>query len=201
MRKRREARTDINDTLLLFREKRKWQIALRRYVLEKQKCSFYAPYFGLDNISFRKWIEFQFDGTLNWENFGEAWQLDHIVPVTYFNFNNPEDLRLCWNFINIRAARVNKQTNNELDALSAKAYFEALYRNTAIPVCQLMVDKISHIEQTRVQINIGPEAFLKENKFHIESLWALGPYEFDKLNDGHTLHEILEEKKFLNKFG
>ena len=66
---------EVTGSVLTFREKRKWQIALRRYVLEKNKSSFYAPYFGLGIETFRKWIEVQFDSETNWENFSESWQL------------------------------------------------------------------------------------------------------------------------------
>ena len=68
-----------------FNEKRKWQIALRRYVLEKNKSSQYARYFGLPIYMFRNWIELQFDESLNWDNFSTAWQFDHIVPIALFD--------------------------------------------------------------------------------------------------------------------
>src|SRR5690606_10922137 len=97
---------ELTPELLQFREKRKWQIALRRYVLERNKSSFYAPYFGLDSEKFRNWIERQFDADLNWENFSSAWQFDHVVPLAYFDFSAEEDLRLCWNFTNIRIEKL-----------------------------------------------------------------------------------------------
>ena len=89
------------DAKFVFNEKRKWQIALRRYIIAGFKCFNYAPYFGIDAANFRKWIEIQFDKDTNWENFSKAWQFDHIVPVAYFNLKDEVDLKLCWNFINI----------------------------------------------------------------------------------------------------
>ena len=71
-RKRWTAQTEVNEELLTFREKRKWQIALRRYVIEQNRSSFYAPYFGLDIKSFRDWIEVQFDRGMNWDNFSKV---------------------------------------------------------------------------------------------------------------------------------
>jgi hypothetical protein len=46
-RKRWTAKTEVDASLLQFREKRKWQIALRRYILERNKSTYYAPFFGL----------------------------------------------------------------------------------------------------------------------------------------------------------
>ena len=79
------AQTEITDSLIRFREKKKWQLSYRRYVLEKMPSEAYAPYFGLDVEGFRQWIALQFTPELNWSNFATAWQLDHIVPVTYIS--------------------------------------------------------------------------------------------------------------------
>src|SRR6188474_3101936 len=99
-RKRWTPKAEITDELLKSREKRKWQVALRRYVLDKNLSPAYAWYFGLSIDQFRNWIEIQFTEGLSWENFGSAWQFDHVIPVAYFDFSLEEDLLLCWNFIN-----------------------------------------------------------------------------------------------------
>src|SRR4051812_18265828 len=96
-----------------FNDKRKWQIALRRYVLEQQMTSTYAPFFGLDISNFREWIQLQFINDMSWENFGKTWQLDHIVPVAYFDFQDLTDLKLCWNFLNIRVVSSDKSSRKE----------------------------------------------------------------------------------------
>ena len=127
-RKRWSAQTEITPELLKFREKRKWQIALRRYVLEKNPCEAYAPFFGLDIENMRKWFAFQFKSTTGWENFGITWQFDHIVPVTYFDFSLEVELKMCWNFTNIRVEEFqrNKDRGNRMDVLAAKSYFNEL---------------------------------------------------------------------------
>ncbi len=165
-RKKWTSKTEVNDSLLEFREKRKWQIALRRYVLERQKCSAYAPFFGLDNAKFRQWIEIQFDESLDWDNFSDAWQFDHIIPVAYFDFSNEEDLRLCWNFINIRVDKTdnNKNRSSRIDVLSAKTYFELLYKETGYPLCSAMVDKITRIEISQISSNKSLENFIVQNR-------------------------------------
>src|SRR5205085_7867496 len=147
-RKRWSPQTEITPALLKFREKRKWQIALRRYVLEKNISSFYAPYFGLDLENMRKWFALQFDPEMSWDDFGNKWQFDHIVPVTFFDFSDETDLRLCWNFTNIRVEKFqrNKDRSNRLDVLAAKTYFEELYNQTLYPICGKMLDKIDRLE-------------------------------------------------------
>ncbi|HMH33454.1 MAG TPA: hypothetical protein VK543_10510 [Puia sp.] len=202
-RKRWTAKTEISDTLLKFREKRKWQIALRRYALDQNRSSFYAPYFGLDIEHFRKWIELQFDEEMNWDNFSRTWQFDHILPVVYFDFEQESDLRLCWNFINIRAEKLQIRENmdHKVDVIAAKAHFEVLFRATNYPLCLEMVQKIEKIETSQMAGNQDLSEFILQNKHRIETLGSFTTEEYISLNKGNTLEKVLAEKEFLRKFG
>lgn len=187
----------------VFKEKRKWQIALRRYVLEQHKSTSYAPYFGLDNAKFREWIEVQFESDQSWENFSEKWQFDHILPVSYFDFTKETDLRLCWNFINIRVARTGKEVegNASLDVMGAKTYFTTLFKETNLGICQEILNKIQTIEQAQLNATILPADFINQNKDYINAMQGLTAEEFERLNTGTKLSALLYEKEFLKKFG
>lgn len=202
MRKRWTKKTEVTESLLKLREKRKWQIALRRYVLEKNKSSFYAPYFGLDILHFRKWVELQFDDDLNWNNFSSSWQFDHIIPVGSFDFSSEIDLRLCWNFINIRVAKngENNKTSG-IDIIAAKTHFQQLYERTQFSLCKLMLEKIEQIGLSQIETNTALENFILKNKTIIETATSFGSYEFNKLNDGVPFEEIMAERELLKKFG
>ena len=81
--KKRATQAEPTASLIKFREKRKWQIALRRYVLEKNICVEYAPYFGLDIENMRKWFEYQFKDGIGWDDFAGKWQFDHCQIWIY----------------------------------------------------------------------------------------------------------------------
>lgn len=187
----------------VFKEKRKWQIALRRYVLEQHKSTAYAPYFGLDNQKFREWIETQFEEGLSWNNFSKSWQFDHILPVAYFDFTNEDDLRLCWNFINIRVAKTGQEAQRtaKLDVLGAKAYFQALYQKTNLTICEAMLNKIQRLEQAQLEAIRLPTEFIHQNRDYINAAQGLMAEEYERLNTGTTLSALLYEKEFLKKFG
>ena len=186
-----------------FKEKRKWQIALRRYILQNNQTSSYAPYFGIDIQGFRNWIELQFTEGLNWENFGSAWQLDHVVPVAFFDFNQDKDLYLCWNFINIRVAKLEEQTNraNKTALLVVRNYFDDLFNKTGFLVCRQMVERIQQMEASANIFNPSQEVFIKENKEKLEALPDLTAGEMSQLNQGTSLKDILLQKEILKKFG
>lgn len=191
------------ESLVKKREKRKWQIALRRYVLEKNPCSAYAKYFGLDFEFFREWISVQLKDGLSWENFAEKWQFDHIVPVAYFDFLNDDDLLLCWNFINIRVERIDhsKTGDSRIDVMGARTYFEDLYRKTKYPFCQKMLEKIKTIEVDNIENNGELIRFIIKNQSYIEQIATLDQGDFQRLNDGMSFKDILVEKELVRKFG
>ena len=172
-RKRWTLNKEITPSLLKFREKRKWQIALRRYVLEKNTCAGYAPYFGLDIENIRKWFEVQFDYGVGWADFGKKWQFDHIIPVTYFDFSNENDLKICWNFTNIRVEQFqrNKDCGNRLDVLAAKGYFNELYKTTNYPPCLKLLNKIDEIELTEIVSSEKQKQFIIEFRGYKCSTW------------------------------
>lgn len=200
-RKKWQARTEITPTLLKFREKRKWQINLRRYVIEKSPCPFYAPYFGLDILNIRKWFEYQFTPELNWENFAEKWQFDHVIPVSYFDHDEERELRLCWNFTNLRIESLHQDKNQgrSIDVLGAKSYFDELFSRTGFWVTRELRDKIARIEKSQLLNTEPQQKFLTNHKEYLEQLESYSTLEFELLNRGRSMEEVRKELEFLKK--
>lgn len=200
-RKRWEAKTEITPELLKSREKRKWQINLRRYVIEKSPCPFYAPYFGLDIENIRKWFEYQFSDRLTWSNFAKEWQFDHVIPVVYFDSSQDEELRLCWNFTNLRVEplQYSKPSGSRLDVLGAKAYFDELYEKTGYPVAKHLKDKILKLEMAEFLSSEPQQRFLAERKQYMARIANFSEPEFELLNRGRSIDEAAKELGFLKK--
>ncbi len=199
-RKRWTAQTEITDSLLRLREKRKWQLSFRRYVLEKTPSEAYAPYFGLDIELLREWFALQFTEDMNWDNFGKLWQFEHIVPTSYFNFADEEDLLLCWNFTNLRVEYAEKEPTRS-DLLMAKHYFEELFGKSGYRICQLMLQKIAQIELSNRKSYPALEQFLINNSKNLQGIASLDAETFNRLNKGNTVEELLLEREILRKFG
>ena len=190
------------EALLKFREKRKWQISLRRYVLEKHICVAYAPYFGLDIDNMRQWFEYQFQPGIDWSSFGQAWQFDHIIPVTYFDFSKEEDLKLCWNFTNIRIEKIhlNKDRGNRLDVLAAKNYFKELFEKTKYTPCLRLLEKIDKLELSEFVSSEPQQAFIREHWEFLKMIEGYSFFEFELLNSGRNIDEVKKEIAFVKKF-
>lgn len=202
MARKRYTKQEETPELLRFREKRKWQIALRRYVLEKSPCAAYAPYFGLDIEKMRDWFASQFREGTSWENFGERWQFEHIIPVTYFDFSNEEELKRCWNFINIRIDIIDttKERGVKPDLLVARNYFKELYERTQYAICSELLEKIEKIEEAEA-LNISvQETFIKKHHDYLIGVEGFSSFEFEKLNSGRNLEEVRKESEILKNF-
>jgi hypothetical protein len=203
-RKKWTPQTDVTDSVLRFREKKKWQLSYRRYVLERMPSEAYAPYFGLGVDMLRQWFEMQFPEGINWDNFGKAWQFYHIVPTNYFDFSHESDLKLCWNHINIGIERVGEEeeeTTSRIDVLAARVYFQQLYSATGFSLCLRMLEKIHSLESRAATGNANIESFLLQHLKDLESIQTLENAEFLQLNQGSSLQDLLLEREILKKFG
>lgn len=201
-RKKWTAQTEITDSLLRLREKRKWQLAYRRYVVEQKPSETYGLYFGLDIQTLRGWFSLQFFGSINWDNYGKAWQFEHIVPSTYFNYGDEKDLKLCWSFINIRVQPLDEegQQSSSFNLLAAKTYFNQLETRTQLSQCVEILEKLRSIEIQHIEVSESVYEFLMTQKQRIEQIKDLTTNELDQLNRGADLKQILLEREILKKF-
>jgi hypothetical protein len=201
----KEVNKENNDTVYndrSFNEKRKWQIALRRYVINKSKSIAYAPYFGIDMEGFRNWIASQFDDTMNWDNFSIAWQFEHVVPVVYFDLDNDAELKLCWNFLNIKAEKLNSTSKlHKPDVHGAKVYFDALYEHTGLQLCSQMAQKIASIQLQEILPKPSQLIFLNNKAKDLQVIANFSAYEFERLNNGDDIKTLIAEQELMKRFG
>jgi hypothetical protein len=83
--------------------------------LKNRKTS-YAELIGCDLEFFKKWMEYRFDKTMCWENFGKQWQIDHILPLSLFDMTNELDKKVCFHWTNLQPLNSveNRSKSNKL---------------------------------------------------------------------------------------
>jgi len=201
-RKKWEAKTEVTPALLDLRAKRKWQIALRRYVLEKNPSAYYASYFGLDIENLRAWFECQFHEGMSWDNFGKVWQFDHVVPLMHFDFSNEADLKLCWHFTNIRPRKVHKEkAQREItDPLLAMRYFRTLYQKTNYSRFGEMLERLNRLHLSTGSPYDSQQNFILEHLDHLRHIDKYSQAEFELLNSGQSVTEVDKQIEFLRQF-
>jgi hypothetical protein len=64
-------------------------------------------------------LESKFTDEMSWENAGPYWHIDHIIPISKFNFEKPEDFdfKRCWALENLQPLEAieNLKKNNKLE--------------------------------------------------------------------------------------
>jgi hypothetical protein len=80
-------------------------------IVKKKKCSNISKYLDKPIDEFIKWIEFQFDNNMSWENHGTYWEIDHVIPCNSFDLTNEDDIKKCFIWSNLRP--LEKKLNSE----------------------------------------------------------------------------------------
>jgi hypothetical protein len=39
---------------------------------------------------------------MTWENYGIYWDIDHVIPLSLFDFSQEINIKICYNWINLR---------------------------------------------------------------------------------------------------
>ncbi len=83
--------------------------------LKNRKTS-YASLIGCDLEFFKKWMEYRFDASMNWENFGKSWQIDHVLPLSLFDMQNATHQAICFHWTNLQplGSAENRSKSNKL---------------------------------------------------------------------------------------
>jgi hypothetical protein len=93
-----------------------------RMALKRQNTSKFRNTFDLIGCSplfMTQWLEHQFNSNMSWNNYGIYWQIDHVIPCTFFNLIKREEQLRCFNWRNCRPCTKteNNSKNNKIQPL------------------------------------------------------------------------------------
>ena len=100
---------------------------------------------GCSHSFLRQWIIHQLYGNMTFENYGCVWQIDHCLPIASFSLLDENDMKKCFNWINLRPMYSNSK-NDKIDnrlylMQEVKAhYFMKL--NDQMDLTKIFVDEI-----------------------------------------------------------
>jgi uncharacterized protein YdiU (UPF0061 family) len=93
--------------------------AISRSIQKGQKANrHWCDLVGYTLDELKHHLEGQFTEDMTWRNYGKYWHIDHIIPLSVFNFSRTEDIdfKRCWELSNLRPmlARDNIIKSNKL---------------------------------------------------------------------------------------
>ena len=79
------------------------QCGLYSAVKNSRKSRRIKDLLGCSIEDFRKHLESKFEDGMSWDNLGvDGWNIDHIVPKSWFNVDDDEQMKKCWHFSNFQ---------------------------------------------------------------------------------------------------
>lgn len=80
---------------------------IRKAIGKSKSGAAWESLLGYSCQELRAHLERQFTGSLGWGNYGSEWHIDHIRPVSSFDFgSDPNAIRECWSLTNLRPLAV-----------------------------------------------------------------------------------------------
>ena len=55
-----------------------------------------------------KWLEYQFNSNMSWNNYGSYWHIEHVTPCSSFNLENKKEQYKCFNWENLKPLEASK---------------------------------------------------------------------------------------------
>ena len=80
--------------------KKRYQISFRRWIKGQGGGGTIERFVGADNFTVRNHISSLFIDGMNWNNYGELWVIDHIVPLRLFDMTSNEDCKIGFHYKN-----------------------------------------------------------------------------------------------------
>ena len=131
--------------------RKKMSIGLRRLIRgEDMKLDNYEKnqilrHIFLSRTDLREYIEHQFVRGMNWENYCDEWEIDHIAPASLFDLTNIEDMKLCYHYLNLmplwRKDNVTKANSLYYSKIELEKRLKILPSNTILKLIKEKVDK------------------------------------------------------------
>jgi hypothetical protein len=95
---------------------------------------------GIDHL--RHYISCQFVGPMSWSNFGQTWEVDHIMPVSLFCMKDEGQQKMCFHYRNLMPllTEVNRAKRNYLVSYNVEeqsAYFKTWQQRLITGECTI----------------------------------------------------------------
>lgn len=87
-----------------------------------------TDYLGCNRFKIQEWMEFCFDDNMTFENYGNFWHADHVIPVNTFDLKDDNNKRLCFSWYNTSPLEGvdNMEKKDKIDKKQLKTHLKNL---------------------------------------------------------------------------
>jgi len=79
-----------------------WKVM--KSVKKQQTTDSFNSFIGCSSSFLQSHIEKQFIESMSWENYGSFWEVDHKIPLKFFDLNNKDQAKQAFHFSNLQPA-------------------------------------------------------------------------------------------------
>lgn len=119
------ARNEKNKNNTIFKIKRTLNSRIRCCL--KQKSERTIKYLDCNYDNYKNWLEFNFNNEFNLDNYGKAWQIDHVVPLSKFDLDKIEEQMIAFNWRNTMPLSVKENLKKNKKIINSQ--IEQHYQN------------------------------------------------------------------------
>ena len=109
--------------------------------INKSKSS--SIYFGETIENIKKWLEFNFDEYMNWENYGSYWQIDHVLPINCFNILDENENIICFSWMNLMPLPKILNLKKSDNIISSRIFYQEIRLKKYKDIFPELEDKIN----------------------------------------------------------
>jgi hypothetical protein len=97
--RRERKKTDPKYKLISNHRTYLYKCVRKNKLIKKNKS---IEYLGCTIEFLKEWLESQFDNKMSWDNYGKYWTIDHILPLSKFNYKNSLDEKIAFHWTNLQ---------------------------------------------------------------------------------------------------
>jgi hypothetical protein len=97
-------------------------------LLKGKKTKRTVEYLGCSIGELKTYLESKFIENMSWDNYGEIWHIDHIIPCNAWDFSNEFENKCCWNYRNLQplGCSENQSKKDKFNEQDKQMYIEEM---------------------------------------------------------------------------
>jgi len=97
-------------------------------------------YVDCDVEFLKKWLEYNFEDGMTFDNYGPYWHVDHVIPCAKFDLTDPNEIAHCFHWVNLKPMKgsENMSKHADIDNIEILSHYQtaevfAVENNIEIP--------------------------------------------------------------------
>ncbi len=97
-------------------------------LLKGKKTKRTFEYLGCEIDYLKEYLASKFVENMSWDNYGEIWHIDHIIPCSSWNLKDEFENKCCWNYRNLQplGSSENLSKKDKFDEKNKQKYIEVM---------------------------------------------------------------------------